>query len=151
MAKSLVLVFLLAACGGKPSSPDGLFQPPLADSAPDAGCSSPALCDGEGGITQCVDGVRVRAGCANLCAIEGQQAVGCGPVGGQDACLCAPWGGAWDACGEVLGCGEGLLCLPMTLVQGICVPRCCEKGTEPCALPPCPDGLWCCAGICRPN
>lgn len=107
-------------------------------------------CDGEGGLKYCVDGRWTVEDCEDLCSRSGGQAIGCGPNGANDICICLPHAGFWEVCGD-RKCGLGLICRMYTLHQGVCTRQCCEMKGMPCAFPSCPTGFWCGMGLCERN
>jgi hypothetical protein len=149
MRTVMILPILLCACSDSATAPDfGLVH--TADlMVTDAACrEGEAVCDGEDSIRVCSFGRWDTSECERLCAKEGSYSIGCKRSGDKDACVCVQYAKFWELCGARL-CGSGLVCRMVTLAQGICTQKCCERPHDPCNWLPCPAGYWCgFAGLC---
>jgi hypothetical protein len=143
MRATVILLVLLCACSDLPIPLDSGPVPAADLMAADISCPEGAtVCEGDDSIRVCAFGRWDTSGCDRLCAKEGSYSIGCKRSGDKDACVCVPYAGFWEPCGARL-CETGLVCRMVTVAQGICTQRCCERQHDPCDWPPCPSGYWC--------
>jgi hypothetical protein len=142
-----ILPLALAACsGGSVAAQDASGIRPDSKGT-ESGCLAGATaCDGAESIALCVRGGWEVLRCDALC-VDGRS-LGCGRLDDADTCLCVRRAGFGEVCGWAVECEAGLVCHMVTLAQGICAKRCCDR--PPCAWPMCPSGNWCGpAGLCE--